>query len=75
MATEKVKLLTNISKKMFSQLALATLSGGRFGTWASGLLYVRCNAGVTYMYKEYEPRHEKTNILHMRKQRRRSASR
>ena len=25
--------------------------------------------------KKYEPRHEKTNVLHMRKQRRRSASR
>ena len=25
--------------------------------------------------RQYEPRHEKTNILHMRKQRRRSASR
>ena len=25
--------------------------------------------------KVYEPRHEKTNVLHMRKQRRRSASR
>ena len=29
---------------------------------------------ATYM-KLYEPRHEETNILHMRKQRRRSASR
>ena len=29
--------------------------------------------GITYI--PYEPRHMKTNILHMRKQRRRSASR
>ena len=35
---------------------------------------MRKSAFCIYMQKTNEPRHEKTNILHMRKQRRRSAS-
>ena len=36
---------------------------------------VRCFVRVLRPTSTYEPRHEKTNVLHMRKQRRRSASR
>ena len=34
-----------------------------------------CSSTLINMYLTYEPRHEKTGFLHMRKQRRRSASR
>ena len=35
----------------------------------------KCLLAVVSNFKAYEPHHEKTNVVHMRKQRRRSASR
>ena len=37
-------------------------------------MYFRFHGSI-HIQKSFDPRHEKTNLLHMRKQRRRSASR
>ena len=71
-----------LDKTIINNLAY-DLRGRSFGIETMvefGLYHVSLNLLSLYftyigMTKTYEPRHEKTNILHMRKQRRRSASR
>ena len=46
-----------------------------FASNLAGFRSLEPEVHVNFSGLTYEPRHEKTNILHMRKQRRRSASR
>ena len=79
MNTRKVKRHRNSDTKNRRQAQqdyrLGTVSNGLLGGGLKLVLRAKPHPQFLKWYKTFEPRYEKTGFLHMRKQRRRSASR